>query len=268
VKRPAVVIFCLLVCAIYMSPQSVVELAEKEKARRAALRAKARITVVVTNADLKKYEQRVRLNPEDETLVSSVSRDLERSPKVQSPAALSSKFRVTIEEEIPKEGARFDVYQWATKALASSRFVDNPGLAIWAPNGLYAEITLLGFVDLEINAVNETGDDIAIYSRMAGNEEFNSPSEGGIPMDMASYGYDAGGFWFMVLVHSDKNEWIAIGRGTQDKTYATFDLGEISSTSRIRIMFKPHINADLPVKTQSIQPGKSTFGIDAVKSLH
>lgn len=71
-KRPAVVISCLLVCVISASPQSVVELAEKEKARRAALRAKAKTTVVATNADLKKYTHRVRLDPEAETQISGV----------------------------------------------------------------------------------------------------------------------------------------------------------------------------------------------------
>ncbi|MGB2907757.1 MAG: hypothetical protein WBB73_11660, partial [Candidatus Aminicenantaceae bacterium] len=121
---------------------------------------------------------------------------------------------------------------------------------------------------VEIDAVNGPGDDIAIYSRLAGYEESLFLNNEGIPMDAVSYEYQYGGFWFFVLGLSDKNEWIAIGRGTPDKTYATFDLGDMSSANRIRILFKPHLNADLPVKVQSIQPNKFTFGIDAVKSLH
>jgi len=245
-----------------MSPQSLVELAKKEKERRASLRADGKKRTVVTNKDLRKFDI---LAKESVLMVIPAEQRLVQPRQRSTPPP---KIKVSIESQEGQGDRRFGISRYATKILPSTNLVERSEEALAGPNGQYAEISLFGFLDVEVDAENGPGDDIAIYTRLAGGEEARRVSlEGGFPLDFTAFGY-VEGFWYGVFCMTDKGEWALLGRGTGAGSPETFDFGDISSTQRLRIMFKPHTNADFPFRYRRIQPGEFTFGIDAVEILH
>ena len=76
------------------------------------------------------------------------------------------------------------------------------------------------------------------------------------------------GFWYGVLVMDRNDEWREIGRGSGVRSPDEFELGEISGTKQIRIMFKPHHNPGIAAKLNRMTVSENTLGIDAVEALH
>jgi hypothetical protein len=262
IKKPLFFILVLGLSVSLMSPQSLVELAKKEKARRASLRIDGKKRIIATNKDLKKFELHTAesafiIVPQEQSLIQASQKSIP-APKI----------KVSIESQRGQSDRRFGISRYAAKILPSSRFADGSEAALAGPNGQFVEISLFGFLDVEVEAKNGPGDDIAVYARLAGAEEARRVSlEGGFPLDAGVFGYTEG-FWYGVLCLTDKGEWVALGRGTGAASPETFDLGGVPSTKRLRIMFKPHSNADFPVRYRRINPSEFTFGIDAVEILH
>jgi hypothetical protein len=267
ISRILTAVCIVFACVSLLSSQSLVEIAKKEKERRAALKAQGIISIVVTNAELKKRTRlpNVAVQPQD-------SSSRERSQSRQRSASRSSP-QTTSQREAEQKNLALDMYGYrkknATKVIFSSELTKNPDFALNKPDGQYAEVSILGVLELEFNATNGPGADIAIYARLAGSKEVlpgGSEAEG-VPLDSLMLDYQEG-FWYGVLIMTDSGEWEAIGKGDGKNSPDEFDLGRLQSISKIRIMFKPHANADLPAKFQRIQPGEFTFGIDAVEAIH
>jgi hypothetical protein len=266
IKRISSVICVVFACVSLLSSQSLVEIAKKEKERRAALRAKGKTSVVVTNADLKN-QTRLPISAVESKDSSSQSRTQTRKQPASRPSA-----QKTSQQEASEQNLAHDVYGYrknATKVLFSTDLIKNPEFALDKPDGQYAEISIPGVLELEFNATNGSGADIVIYARLSGAQEIirgGNESEG-VPIESIMLDYQ-GGFWYGVLVMTENGEWEGIGKGTGTNSPDEFDLGRIQSISRIRIMFKPHANADFPAKFNRILTSESTYGIDAVEALH
>ncbi len=262
IKKALFFILIFGISASLLFPQSLVELAKKEKERRASIRAGRKHRIVVTNEDLRKFEIGAQISP-FETVLIQLSPVLQAQRSIPPP-----KIKVSVEPQLRHSDRSYGVSRYATKILPSTSLVKRSEAALAGPNGQYAEISLFGVLDIEVNVKNGPGDDIAVYARLEGMEETRRVSQGGgFPLDFTAFGYIEG-FWYGVLCVTDKGEWALLGRGTGTGSPETFDLGDVSSTKRIRIMFKPHTNADLPFRYRRLQPGEFTFGIDAVEILH
>jgi hypothetical protein len=172
----------------------------------------------------------------------------------------------------PDANLKRDVYGYrknATKVIFSTGPVTNPDLALDRPDDQFAIISEMGVLDLELVAKNGPGADIAVYARMATQQETASEEneEGGIPI--RSTGADPlEGFSYGVLVMDGNDEWQEIGRGNGINNPEEFDLGEISEVKKIRIMYKPHNNPGIAAKLNTITEKENTVGIDAVEALH
>jgi hypothetical protein len=275
----SVVIGLFLGCILSFS-QDLVSVAQKEKDRRAQLIKKS--TIVVTNADLQKAEgdatikiippasqsQSIQIQPPQKiqrTTPSKSSSLQKRSPSQQIENIDQIDLRVDKAEQLQASGFRSD---YATKVSNSNELVRYPARALDKPDGLFAEIPLLGFVDLEISVKNGPGDDIAIYALHAGAQSVASGGEEevGIPQIVANF-YEEG-IWYGVLGMGEQGDWVAIGKGSGMISPEKFDLGSLSSIKKIRIMFRQFSNPDLPVRFNRTHAKESFFGIDAVESLH
>jgi hypothetical protein len=264
----------MFMCASFLSAQTLVETAKKEKERRAALKAQGKESVVVTNADLRKHNRSQGVATQannSSSLGSSQPRQQTASRPRQGTTSPSSNLSAS-RQNSPREIQRRDIMggrQHATKVLFNTELTKNPEFALNKPDGQFAEISILGVLDLEISAKNGQGDDIAIYARFSGAPEMTrgGVEDEGLSLDSLTFDYREG-FWYGVLGMSASGDWEAIGQGTGKNSPERFDLGSLKSITKIRIMFKPHTNADLTAKFQRMQPGESTFGIDAVEALH
>jgi hypothetical protein len=264
--RICTVFFVVFTSVSLLHSQSLAEAAKKEKERRAALQAKGIKSVVVTNADLNKQRSLLMLAVQSQN-ISSQGRTQETQRTAPRPAS-----QTTPRQKSPDANQNRDVYGYrknATKVIFSSEFIKNPDFALNRPDGKYAEISILGVLELEFEATNESGADIAIYARLAGSKEVlpGGAEAEGVPIDSLELDYQEG-FWYGVLVMAENGEWEAVGKGLGRESPEEFDLGKLQSISKIRIMFKPHTNADLQVKFLRNHPGEFTFGIDAVEALH
>jgi hypothetical protein len=282
-KKWTFVIMAIFFASSLVLSQDLVEAAKKEKERRARLKKKS--SVVVTNANLGKREREATLRvtpPEDQTQVAQSTTPQKTQRTIPSTPLRSQKRmpsqqienvdqldlrvdKVDQQDQLEAKGFRSD---YATQVLNSNELVRNPELALDKPDGRFAELPLLGFIDLEISVKNGPGDDIAIYALHAGAQMVapGGEEEGGIPEIVADY-YEEG-LWYGVLGMEAQGDWVAIGKGSGTNSPEKFDLGDLSSINKIRIMFKPSSNPDLPVKFNRTQANESTFGIDAVESLH
>jgi hypothetical protein len=252
IKRVILAVFMLFLSASLLSTQSVIEVAKKEKERKASLRTKGKKITVVTNAVLTK---RKRLSTVSDAVPSS-------SPP--SPSSAQSK-QDTMSSTSAKETKEL---KYASGVLPSTQLVENPEFALKEPDGQLAEISILGVLDLEISAENGPGPDIAIYARLKGGEEVmrGGEEEGGATEAQGYQYYE--GFWYGVLGMKESGDWEAIGQGTGMSSPEKFDLGTLSSIKRIRIMFQPHNDFNLGFKPLRFQPKEFTFGIDAIEALH
>jgi hypothetical protein len=255
--------------------QDLVRVAQKEKERRARLNKKS--TVVVTNADLSKTDREatLRITPPagqaqniQSTTPSAPSSPSRRQPSQQIGNIDQMDLRTNKVDQLDQFQASGFRSDYATKVLNSNELVRNPELALDKPDGKFAELPILGIIDLEINANNGPGDDIAIYALHAGAAEVapGSEEEGGIPETVANF-YEEG-LWYGVLGMEDHGDWVAIGKGGGTSSPEKFDLGSLSSVKKIRLMFKQFSNPGLPVKFNRTQANESYFRIDAVESLH
>lgn len=253
--------------------QDLVTVAKKEKQRRAQLVKKN--TVVVTNVDLDTINREPIISitlPEEQaqsiqkTPPSKPAVPIKRQPAQQIENIDQIDLKVDQLDQLEARGFRSD---YAIQVRNSNAFVRNPELALDKPDGRFAELSIYGVVDIEINAVNGPGDDIVIYAKQAGAKELmaGGEEEGGLS-ELAAFFQYWEGLWYGVLGREKQGDWVAIGKGTGTKGQERFDLGSLSSVNRIRIMFKPHSNGDRPVQFVRSLPNESFFGIDAVESLH
>jgi len=265
-KRRSTFVFILCFCAGWLYSQSLVEIAKKEKERRAALKAKGLTSRVVTNGDLK------RLNKLPVIAVQSHDVAPQGRTPTRQPATPRSSSRIAPQQKASQETQSRDVYGYrknATKVIFSTGPVKNPEFALSSPDEQYANLPEMGVLDLEFNAKNGPGADIAIYARMATQQEKASSEseEGGQPLRPT--GVDPlEGFWYGVLVMDGNDEWQQIGRGSGISSPDEFDLGEIDEVKKIRIMFKSHNNPTIAAKLNRITAEEQSLGIDAVEALH
>jgi hypothetical protein len=260
---------------VLVSSQSLVEVARKERARRAALRAQGKTSVLVTNTDLKRGYKRpkVATKPETKTTQRSARRSPTRTqrPATQRPTRESTSRQQPSQQEERLRDPNSEDYmsrKYATKVLLASDLVKNPDYALKKPDQKYAEISFQGMLELEVDIKNGSGADVAIYSKLSGIKEITSGNEeeGGIP---ETYGLDLHeGIWYGVLALNKRGEWEALGRGRGGSVSEKFDLGRITSTKRIRIIFKPLTNPELPAKRLRIYSRELLCSIDAVETLH
>ncbi|MDH4272754.1 MAG: hypothetical protein OEW18_12355, partial [Candidatus Aminicenantes bacterium] len=126
------IILFLLPAALLLS-QSLVDVSKKEQERREKLKGKN--VKVITNADLKAVK---------------------RTPAVTTPAAPPTE-AATSEQEYADARAEERAYDagggspFATEVLPDTIMVENPELALGSPDGQYAEISIFGILDLEMN---------------------------------------------------------------------------------------------------------------------
>jgi hypothetical protein len=264
-RKITTAVFVVFACVTLLSSQNLVEIAKKEKERRAALKAEGKTGIMVTNADLHK-QKRLPVIAVQSQVSSSRERSQPREQTTPRPSTLGNS-----QQQPSEKNLNPDVYGYrknATKVLFSTELIKNPEFALEKPDGQYAEISIPGVLELEFNATNGSGADIVIYARLSGAQEMRGGNESeGQPIESIMLDYHEG-FWYGVLVMTENGEWEGIGKGTGKNSPDEFDLGRIQSISKIRIMFKPHANADFPAKFNRIQPGESTYGIDAIEALH
>lgn len=141
--------------------------------------------------------------------------------------------------------------KYATAFLDSSVYVHDSEEAIGEPDGEFAKIEYWGWLDLEIQAKNGEGDDIAIYAKR---------SEGGL----SDYRF----IHYLVIVKL-ADEWRIIGIGGGVTSPEKFDLKDIQSIDMLRIMYRNREETRLLARhLQPYPPDSYTMGIDAVEALH
>ncbi len=240
--------------------QSLVDISKAEQERREKLKGKN--VKVITNDDLKSIRKTpaVQTLKPDQSQAPPGSGGQAETEEQEEPAAAERESRAL--PEVEPEIA------YARRVLPETYLVKNPEYALGFPDGRYAEISMLGLLDLDFSARNGPGDDIAIFARSASGQEGTPADEGEGVLVGPFEGSWTQGFWYGVLVSRGDGEWEAIGRGTGVSQPEKFDLGGYSSITKIRIIFKPHNNPDLPVKLFRIHSQEKTIGIDAVEALH
>ncbi len=272
-KKIATALFLGLLCLVFLSGQSLYELAQKEKARRAKLQGK--ISKVVTNADLSSSDKTA-------SVTTTTQPAAKRQPQQQTSSSSSSNPRVVLskadQQRVQRGAARSPQFdqrdasrgslKYATEVLSTTRLVDNPEWALRKPDGQFAEIKFSGMLELGLTAQNGRGADFTVFARASGAEAVKAggQEEGGISTAVISGMVE--GFWYGVSALDQDGQWIALGRGNGENSPETFDLGDISSTTKIRIVFQPPSNPGPAYTLISNTPKDMTFGIDAVSVLH
>ena len=266
IRKISTSVFVVFACVALLSAQSLVEIAKKEKERRAALKAKGKTSIVVTNADLKKPTRLPMIAVESQT---SSPRDRTQARQRATPRP---SIKTTSRQKTSWENQSRDVFGYrknATRVLFYTAPVKNPDFALSSPDDQFAEISEMGVLDLEFNAKNGPGADIAIYARLTGHQEVapGGNEEDGMPF--RPMGVDPQeGFWYGILVMNGSGDWEEIGKGGGMNSPEEFDLGEIADVNKIRIMFKPHNNPVIAAKLIRINDEENTLGIDAIEALH
>ncbi len=238
-----VVWFLPWLCVSLVSAQSLFELAQKEKARRAAYKGKT--TRVITNADLGKSARTEAIRVRPSEAVPEDKPDSAAAPAKSGP-------RVTVAQETrtrqDQQSGKGQV-QFATQVLPETHLVDNPHLALQRPDGQYAKVNYLGFLDLEIKANNEQGDDLAVYARRQTQSNANPYMN------------------YYVFVKTEEGDWEGIGMGSGTTGVESFDLGRFKKIEMIRIIFRDQTRQNM-VYGQRVENIDIHMGIDAVEALH
>jgi hypothetical protein len=261
-KKSVPGILIAMLSAGLLFSQSLVDASKAEKERREKLKGKN--VKVITNADLQSGSKKPALvtAPAEAKTDQAAGQTAAGPGEQEAPPAAQKALRL-------RSGGR-ESFPYARQVLPESYLVENPERALNYPDSQYAEISMLGLLDLEFSARNGTGNDIAIYARLAGLKELmeaQAQQEEGLTAYATDFQYWEG-FWYGVLVMGENGDWEVIGQGTGRNSPETFELGRIQSIKKIRIMFKPHNNPDLPFKLPRLTPAEFTFGIDAVEALH
>jgi hypothetical protein len=263
-KKLLRITFFLIVSASVVSAQTLVELAKKEKERRAAL--KGRSARIITNAELARQRRAPALE-----IVSA-------GPGGQSVGGQEEETGTTGYAEEPGQGyprVRYgpgggepDAGGFARAAMEGTAFVENPGYALQYPDGKYAEISLQGTLELDFIARNGPGDDIAIFARRSGSRD-GKPIEEGMPAGELELWGMPGLLFYGVLVLTDRGEWRELGTGVGLSSPEKFDLADIERISAVRIIYvMPRGVQNQGEKALSQASNDFTIGIDAVQALH
>jgi hypothetical protein len=266
-KKLALALIVFTLGSSVLFSQDLVKAAQKEKERRAQLKKKSEL--VVTNADLYKTnkEPALRSTPsEDEDQASP------RTTPQKSQRAIPSK-PVTPQKRMPSQqienvdqmdlsvdnvdqfdqldqtGALGFSREFATKILGTTESVQNPQMALDKPDGQYAHINEFGSLDLEIDVKNRGGDDIAVYAKRKKEGHQNENRNYGVFVEY-------------------RGEWEFIGFGGGIMSPETFDLGNIQSAKKVRLLFKDFTQSMVTAKPYEQEGVTTSMGIDAVKSLH
>ena len=231
-------------CVSLLSAQSLYELAQREKARRAAYKGKK--VRVVTNADLGKSAraEAVRVRPSQPAPENKPA--VPAAPTKTGPRVTVAKKTPAPKDQPPPLKGRT---QYATQILPETHFVDNPQLALQRPDGQYAQINPLGFLDLEIQASNGEGDDLAVYARRQTQHNDNPFMN------------------YYIFAETEDGEWEGIGMGTGESDVESFDLGRFKKIDKIRIIFRDQ-NQVYVDYIQRAKDNNIRMGIDAVEVLH
>lgn len=243
-KKISASLVFILFCASLIYPQSLVELAKKEKERRAKLRGKP--SIVLTNADLKKIKKGM-------TLITSPSAHPQENPSVRSLSneeILGSKSG-SFQNEAQLDQREFDTYskKYSTKILETTERVQNPSLSLHKPDGSFAKVEYMGFLDLELEVENKDGPDIGVYARRQ--------QTGILPFTMN----------YALFTMDKDGEWKYLGTGSGSQSPEVFELGEVSKTQKIRILFRDYTDTNT---IRRIKPHSEEYymEIDAVEHLH
>ena len=201
--------------------QSVVDVAKKEQERREKLKGKN--AKVVTNADLKSIKR---------------GEAVETSAPPPPPSAPETEAETYAPGQEP-EGFADEGYGpgFASQVLSDSTMVENPGYALGSPDDQYAELSLYGILELGLAVRNGDGPDIVVHARISGLEEMAGVEEEGVPAGFLAASQPGIPPMYGVLVLDEMGVWQAIGKDTRSGGPASFDLGGIPSTKRIRIIF-------------------------------
>ena len=246
-KKITFLIMVLFLGSSLVVSQDLVEAAKKEKERRAQL--KKRSAVVVTNADLYGRDRQATIRiaqPGDQTqdvqrttpqttrrtTPSQPTPPQKRTPSQQIDNIDQMDIRVDQVEQLDQLEARGFRSDYATQVLFANELVRNPASALDKPDGIYADIPLLGILDLQISVKNGPGEDIAIYALHAGAQSVapGGEEEGGIPQIVADF-YEEG-LWYGVLGMQEQGDWVAIGKGSGTVSPEKFDLGDLPSIKK------------------------------------
>jgi hypothetical protein len=251
-KTLRLAILFLLPAALLLS-QSLVEVSKKEQERREKLKGKN--AKVITNDDLKAVKRTPAVTTQAAPPAEAAAAEAEEADLADARAA----------ERAYDEGGGSP---FATGVLPDTIMVEDPENALYAPDGNFAEIPFGGFLDLELKARNGPGYDIAIYARRSGSEG-GAALEEGIPLGAEQLAFP-GALQYGVLVWGDAGDWEAVGQGMGVNSPERFDLGNIPSITRIRIVFRAFGNAsaDLRADYYRLTSQGLSMGIDAVEALH
>ncbi len=265
-KKLSFAVIAILLGCVPLFTQDLVEAARKEQERRKSLKKPS--AVVVTNSDLRRSEGEEVSIPSPPKIPVQGSRDM-TSPQTSSSQIIPPARQKAAPNQMDQVDMGGFGQSFATKVLDFNELVQNPQLALGKPDGRFAEIPILGILDLEINAKNGPGDDIAIYVRRKGAQKMMPGGEEGegLSSDQLVFGYWQG-LWYGVLGMRERGDWVAIGQGTGVNRPEKFDIGSLPSIKKIRIFFKPNNNPEPVVKYPRGQLEESSFGIDAVEALH
>lgn len=262
-KKITFVIIVLFLGNSLMFSQNLVKAAQKEKERRANLKKKT--ALVVTNYDLYKTEKEaeIRITPPEKQTQSVQAATPQKTQRTIPTTQPRSKIRRPsqqienvdqldlsvdkVDQIVQSETSGFS-RDFATQVL-ETQYVENPQMALKKPDGQCAQIGEFGTLDLEIDVRNRAGDDIAVYAKR---------KKEGHPNENQNYG---------VFVES-RGEWEFIGFGGGITSPETFDLGDIQSAKKIRLLFKDFTQSMVTAKPYQQDQVTPSMGIDAVKSLH
>lgn len=256
-KKKAVLAFLSLLAASILIAQSLVDVSKQEQERREKLKGKN--AKVITNADLKAMARKPAVD------VRTTETPRAQVPGQAKAAAQEAEAAAEPGQGEPKEQPEA-APAYAVEVLPDSLLVKNPELALGAPDGRYAEISVTGVLDLDFQAGNGPGDDIAIYARRPDVKVPAGEKENQLEVPEAAMWY--GDFRYAVLGLTENGEWQEIGIGSGNYP-DRFDLGNLSAIQSIRIMFKTYGNPyNAGVNPLRLTSGELTFGIDAVEALH
>lgn len=262
-KKITFMIIILFLGNSLMSSQDLVKAAQKEKERRAQLKKK--IALVVTNYDLYKTEKEaeIKITPPEKqpqnargatpiktqrTIPTTPPRSKIRLPAQQIENVDQIDLSVDKVDNLVQSEASGFSRDFATQVL-ETQYVENPQLALDKPDGQYAHINEFGTLDLEIDVRNKTGDDIAVYAKRKKEGHQNENQNYGVFVEY-------------------NGEWEFIGFGGGITSPETFDLGNIQSATKIRLLFKDFTQSMVTAKPYQHDEVTPSMGIDAVKSLH
>lgn len=219
--------------------QDLVNLAKKERERRAQLDTTS--SRVVTHRSLLKLKAQPAIE-----IPPQIFEPEPTAPDSQEYAQIPG------DEETVQPDERETKVKFGTEVLPSSEFVQNVEEAIGEPDGKSAVIGYWGWLDVALEVSNGEGNDIAVYA---------SRSYEGVQ--------DSSKMHYLVFVQDDSN-WVCIGIGGGETGPEYFDLLDIPSADKVRIMYRNRYEIDQihPNLGQIDRISSYRMWIDSVQALH